>query len=346
VNKAHRIAALSALGKEIQNYLNAEQGAMGAQIQSSVEKAALKNRWFVARSSQKMLSEIAAWLQKDELESWLDQYELADSSTKTVAVIGAGNIPMVAFHDVLCVLASGANLAFKASSEDEVLMKMLIDLLIEIEPKFADKIAMVENLRNLKFDAIIATGSNNSSRYFEHYFSKYPHIIRKNRNGIAVLNGEETKEEIELLGEDIFSYYGLGCRSISKLHVPKGYDFDKFYKHLFDFKWVMDNKAYYDNYEYNKTVYLLNNEKLLDNGFLLLKEDGGISSPVGVMFWEPYDSADDLKQKIKKYEADTQCVIGSDYASFGSGQEPSVNDYADNVDAMTFLSNLLTAEGL
>lgn len=346
MNTTQRIRAFNALGDELREYLKNEETAFQEEIDAVIKRASVKNKWFIPRFSIQMFKEITAWLQEKEINNWLNKYKANGNFEKRVAIIAAGNIPMVAYHDYLCCLLSGYSVCLKLSSDDDILIPLLHKILSEVEPYFKDKVEFVENLRDQNFDAVIATGSNNSSRYFDYYFEKYPKIIRKNRNGIAVIKGDESDQEMQQLGADIFNYFGLGCRNVSKLFVPVNYDFDRLYKNVFDYSWVLDNQAYTDNYEYNKTVYLLNNEALLDNGFLLLKEDPGLSSPVGVLFWENYSSETKLKSRIEELAADTQCVIGSFGMTMGESQSPRLNDYADGVDTMAFLDNLLTAEVL
>ncbi len=346
VNRESRIKAFDALGSELERYLDDADSAFRSKLDDAILKARQKNHWFEERFVLKMIREIRAWLNTEVLRAWVDEYECQGDYSKTVAIIAAGNIPMVAFHDYLSVLISGHKALVKLSSDDEELLPAMHELLSDIEPFFSDKAHFEDNLRGAGFDAIIATGSNNSSRYFEYYFSKYPNIIRKNRNGVAVLTGKESDAELKMLGHDIFDYFGLGCRNVSKLYVPNGYDFDQFYKAIYDFSEVLNNKSYTDNYEYNRTVYLMNSEKLLDNGFLLLKEDENISSPVGVLFWESYDEKDKLDKQLEQQNQEVQCILSRDNLKFGNGQNPSLSDYADGVDTMRFLDNLLTVEGL
>ncbi|MFN2262367.1 MAG: acyl-CoA reductase, partial [Psychroflexus sp.] len=183
-------------------------------------------------------------------------------------------------------------------SNDKVLLPFLAEALIEIEPEFQNKIRFTENkLEN--FDAVIATGSNNTARYFEYYFKNKPNIIRKNRNSVAVLSGRETKNELKTLGEDVFRYFGLGCRNISKLFVPKIYKFDTFFESIFEYKTYIDHHKYANNYDYNKAVYLMSSVKLLDNNFLILKEDSNYASPIGCLFYETYENEDELQNKLE-----------------------------------------------
>lgn len=306
------------------------------------------NNWFTEDNVRNAIDAIALSLNPKKLLDWLSDYVKALSDHKpirNVAVIMAGNIPMVGFHDMLCVLLSGNKFTGKLSSDDSLLMPAISKILIAIEPEFSNTIEFtVGPLKNI--NGVIATGSNNTARYFEYYFGKYPHIIRKNRNSVAVLTGKESKEDLKLLGKDIFQYYGLGCRNVSKLFVPKDYKFDAFYEAIFDFQNVVNNNKYGNNYDYNRTVYLMSNTaSLLDNNFLLLKEDKRYSSPIGVLFYEYYDEISDLNCQFQNDREHIQCIVSSFHEiknsiSFGSAQYPKLNDYADGIDTMKFLIGL------
>jgi Acyl-CoA reductase (LuxC) len=269
-------------------------------------------------------------------------YHFLSPGVKTIAVITAGNIPLVGFHDFLSVLISGQNVLVKQSSSDKSFLPLIRDYLIAINPEFNNRIRFSEE--KLKgFDAVIATGSNNTARYFEYYFANYPNIIRRNRNSVAVLKGDETKEELYQLGKDIFQYFGLGCRSVSKLMVPRGYNFDLFFEAVFPYHTLIEIKKYENNYTYNKAVYLMSEFKLLDNGFLMLKEDAAYSSPIASLFYEYYDSTEALEIKLSDNTESIQCVIGKGnegYIPFGKSQCPELYDYADGVDTLGFLSGL------
>ncbi|MES2284332.1 MAG: acyl-CoA reductase [Bacteroidota bacterium] len=313
-----------------------------------IQSVHFNNGWFTEDNVRNAIRAIASSLNEELLVDWLSHYikSISDEKTaKNVAVIMAGNIPMVGFHDMLCVLLSGNKFTGKLSSDDKLLLPYVAKILIAIEPKFASYIEFTEGqLKNI--DAVIATGSNNSARYFEYYFGKYPHIIRKNRNSVAVLSGKESKEDLKLLGKDIFQYFGLGCRNVSKLFVPKGYKFDTFYESIFEYQYVVNNNKYGNNYDYNRTVYLMgNNESLLDNNFLLLKEDISHSSPIGVLFYEFYDEISALNKRLDNEKDQIQCIVSTiseinSVIPFGEGQCPKLDDYADGVDTMEFLGGL------
>ncbi len=313
-----------------------------------IQKVHIHNQWFTEEQVRKAFGALADSLEESALLDWVSTYikDLKNEKpSKRVAVIMAGNVPMVGFHDLLCVLFSGNKFIGKLSSDDKFLLPFVGKILKQIEPGFADLIEFTEN--QLKgMEAVIATGSNNSARYFEYYFGKYPHIIRKNRNSIAVLTGAETKEQLTALGNDVFQYFGLGCRNVSKLFVPNGYLFDPFYEAVFGFQEVVNNNKYANNYDYNKTVYLMSgNPTLLDNNFLLLKKDDSYSSPIGVLFYEYYDNVNMLNQRLEAEKEQIQCIVSSaleikNALPFGTAQCPKLNDYADGVDTMKFLTGL------
>jgi hypothetical protein len=249
----------------------------------------------------------------------------------------------VGFHDFLSVLISGNKVLVKTSSNDQYLIKFLAKYLISANQNLEEYITFTDGkLEN--FDAVIATGSNNTARYFEYYFKNKPSIIRKNRNSVAVLNGNETHEDLENLGEDIFRYFGLGCRNVSKLFVPKNYDFQAFFKAIFKYKDVIFYEKYSNNYDYNKAVFLMSNFKLLDNEFLTLKEDISYSSPISSVFYEYYDDLELLKQHLKNDSEKIQCIVSNNLIensiAFGETQKPHLWDYADNVDTLQFLMKL------
>jgi hypothetical protein len=250
---------------------------------------------------------------------------------------------LVGFHDFLSVLITGNKVLVKASSNDQHLIAFLANYLISIEPKLSYYISFTDGkLEN--FDAIIATGSNNTARYFEFYFKDKPSIIRKNRNSVAVLNGNESHEDLVNLGEDIFRYFGLGCRNVSKLFVPKDYNFDAFFKAIYEYKDVIFYEKYSNNYDYNKAVFLMSNFKLLDNEFLTLKEDTSYASPISSVFYEYYEDMADLQKRLESESDHIQCIVSNNLIpnsiSFGQTQQPKLWDYADNVDTLQFLISL------
>ena len=309
---------------------------------TQIKRSKEVNGWF---DENNVLFSLESWsksLTKENLAFWTKNYSF-NNQQKTIAIIMAGNIPLVGFHDFLCTLISGHKALVKLSSNDKHFIPLIAKFLEYQDASFKDLISITdEKLTN--FDATIATGSNNTARYFEYYFGKKPHIIRKNRNSAAILTGKESQEELELLGEDIFRYYGLGCRSVSKLFVPKSYNFDAFFKAMFKFKDVINYKKYQNNYDYNKAVYLMSLFKLQENGFLTLKEDENYASPIATLFYEFYDSEETLKEKLKNDSEKIQCLVGNyanfETVNFGETQQPKLWDYADGVDTLSFLTSL------
>ncbi|QQD13596.1 acyl-CoA reductase [Sphingobacterium sp. UDSM-2020] len=312
-----------------------------AELQHLVTTAHHKNAWYTAEHVNKAFTSWKANLNLELLENWLSPYPDIESD-KIVGLVLAGNIPLVGLHDILCVLVAGFKAQIKVSSDDALLTTYVIQKLIEVEPRFKDRVQLVDRLTD--FDLVIATGSDNSSRYFEHYFGKKPNIIRKNRNSIAIITGEESHEQLKALGHDIFDYYGLGCRSVSKIFIPKNYDISHFYEGIESFKDVNTHYKYNNNYDYNKSIYLINGDKHYDNGFLLLKQDDKIASPLAVVYFEEYDNLDNLSQHLNTLSDRLQCVtseapltIKTPAFKFGAGQNPALDDYADGVNTLEFL---------
>lgn len=329
-----RIAAFTELGKRIDN-LNEEAAT------ELFAKARSNNSWFIRESVESALKGLINYLQEDKLSQWAKSYPIRNQNKK-VGIVMAGNIPLVGFHDLLSVVISGNQAHIKLSSQDTALMTYMVNELIAIAPALEKQIIIRDQLKNI--DAIIATGSDNTSRYFNYYFGKYPNIIRKNRTSCAVITGSESDEDLARLGNDIFQYFGLGCRNVAKLYVPKGYKFDQFYVAIEPFKYVSDHHKYNNNYEYNKSIYLVNGVPHLDNGFLMLKEDKAMVSPISVIFYEQYTSESELESFLKANEEKIQCIISNDNRSdsirFGNAQQPELWDYADGVDTMKFLVTL------
>ena len=309
-------------------------------FQHQLKLAETQNGWFTQENILFALDNWSKALTINNFRLWLEKYNFNDVNPKHVAIIMAGNIPLVGFHDFLSVLISGHHVIVKQSSNDKQLLPFLAKYLISVEPEFENRITFTDDKLE-KFDAVIATGSNNTARYFEYYFKDKPSIIRKNRNSVALLNGNETEEDLKSLSEDIFRYYGLGCRNVSKLFVPKDYNFDKFFNAIYDWNPIINQTKYANNYDYNKAVYLMNDFNILDNGFLMTKEDEGYASPISVVFYEYYETLDQLKVKLKKDEDLIQCIVSNDRSGsnipFGKTQKPELWDYADDVDTIEFL---------
>ena len=339
-----RIAAFSALGEIVRDFTAGSEKVAAhyrERLENAVRTAFYENGWFTESNVLHALEQWGGLLNEGSLKAWLKPYreKLEENRVpKNIGVIMAGNIPLVGFHDMLCVLVSGHKFTGRLSSSDKTLIPVLADILLETEPRLKELITFTfAPFKDI--NAIIATGSDNTARYFEYYFGKYPHIIRRNRVSAAVLTGSESHEDLINLGADVFQYFGLGCRNVSKIYIPHGYDFDKLFNAFFKFSSVIQNKKYANNYDYNKTLYLLNNEKLLDNGFLLLKEDKSLFSPVGVLFYEYYSAVTEAKQKLDEQKEKLQCVAGA-AIPFGSAQRPSLAEYADGVDTLEFLNRL------
>ena len=301
------------------------------------------NNWFTPDNVHFSISSWSEALTENNLNQWLSAYSFTEKEPKNVGLILAGNIPLVGFHDFLSVLISGNNVLVKTSSKDDYLIKFLTKYLIALDNRFNEKITFVEGkLEN--FDTVIATGSNNTARYFEYYFKDKPSIIRKSRNSIAVLTGNETPEEMTLLSEDVFRYFGLGCRNVSKIFVPKNYNFDAFFNGMYAQKDVIYYEKYANNYDYNKAVFLMSNFQLLDNEFLTIKEDISHASPISSVFYEYYEDINEIKTRLNQDSEIIQCVVSNGIIDnsvyFGNTQKPNLWDYADNVDTMQFLINL------
>ncbi len=314
------------------------------QFNDIFEKAEQQNSWFTRTN---VIFAFKSWsdaLSKNNVKQWLSQYQLPQTtSSKKILIIMAGNLPLVGLHDLLCVLVTGHKAIVKLSSNDCVLLPYLITQMKTFAPEWTEAVTFTDD-KVTEYDAVIATGSNNTARYFEYYFGKKPHIIRKNRHSVAVLTGKETPEELFALGKDIFLYYGLGCRSISKLFVPKGYDFNLLFQAIYPYKDIIQEQKYANNYDYNKAVYLMSLFQLLENGFLLLKEDEHYGSPIATLFYEYYTNVASLKEKLTTDAEKIQCVVAHNFTTeevaFGETQTPQLWDYADGVDTLNFLLKL------
>jgi len=318
------------------------------ELDQAVQQSYFENKWFTQENTRKALEAIAgAFLDPEKLEAWVKQYPLSvsDFPEKTIGIVMAGNIPLVGFHDWLCVFASGQRARVKLSDKDKRLLPLLVKKMGEWAHEswaYTEFLGEGEYLKNM--DAVIATGSNNTSRYFEQYFGKYPHIIRRNRNSVAVLSGMETAEELLALGEDIFSYFGLGCRNVSKIYVPHGYRFDFLLETLHEYREIIHHDKYKNNFDYNFTLYIMNGVKHLNNGCLLLKEDASLQARIASVHYEYYDELWDLDARLAEKRNDIQCVVGKipvkDFVvlPFGESQKPTLFDYPDGVDVMRFLN--------
>lgn len=342
-----RLSAFIQLGKTL-SYFNTEQKWTSFecglseeefnQFNNVIKNVYQTNGWFTETNVRYALSSISSMLEEEKLNQWITPYTFNELKPKKVAVIMAGNIPLVGFHDFLSILISGHKVLIKLSSNDQILFPKVIEILLKIDPRFKEDIAVVQKLTD--FDAVIATGSNNSAVYFETYFGKYPHIIRKNRTSIAILDGTESPEELKKLSNDIFQYFGLGCRNITKIYIPLSYNLDLLFAAFYDWKDIIHHNKYANNYDYNKAIYLMNKENLVENGFLLLKQDEGLHSPLGVLFYEEYKTLSELNIKLEGYRDELQCIVSKTEIPFGKSQEPELWDYADHIDTLKFLKAL------
>jgi hypothetical protein len=334
---AERIEAFSQLGELIRT-LDAEEK------QDLFRRSNNQNSWFTEVSMDSALEGLSVLLKNKKLEKWLASYSFPElTQPRKVGILMAGNIPGVGFHDLMCVLISGHIAVPKLSSADSYFSNWLIQRLVKVEPRLEKSIHISEMLKGM--DAYIATGSDNSARYFNYYFGKYPSIIRSNRTSVAILTGEESEGTLDKLGKDIFLYFGLGCRNVSKIFVKNVEQLQHFLDVMEKYKWVAINHKYLNNYEYIKSIYLVNSEPHLDNGFLILRESDELVSPIGVLFYEVYDTHESLLEKLKLKEEKIQCIVGNPdvFAGaipFGEAQYPEPWDYADKVDTMKFLLEL------
>ncbi len=338
------VVSLGALWREFAS-LDGENTSFSERFQNLEEAIVLaghKNGWFTRENVLYAINQWGSLLQEQELKKWLEGYPKTIKQA-CVFIIMAGNIPLVGLHDFLSAYLTGSKLVIKAASNDLSLMNWVILFLNQQAPSSASEIQIVDAYKG-DYDGLIATGSDNTARYFEHYFGHKPHIIRKNRNSVAILTGQENTEELSALGEDIFRYYGLGCRSVSKIYVPKDYDFDLLFKALYSFKDIISYEKYSNNYDYNKAVYLMSLYQILDNGFLILKEDTSLSSPIGSLFYEYYQDIDSLASHLSERSESIQCIVGSTHIKgaipFGSTQKPSLTDYADGVETIKFIQSI------
>lgn len=297
------------------------------------------NGWFTPANIRKALGAWSTALSPENLQQWLKNYPEVSGTSRHVGIICAGNIPMVGFHDVLSVILAGHNALIKLSSDDNKLIPSLLLCAEKWAPELKQQYRIIPQKLS-GFDAVIATGSNNTARYFHYYFKDIPHIIRKGRTSLAILSGHETDEQLTALGNDIFDYFGLGCRSVSKIYIPENFDLNRFFGAIYPFNEVVNHNKYANNYDYNKAVWLLNKEQLLDNGFILLKEDKSLASPTGSLYYERYADIQTLNAQLQQQAEQIQCIVAEDKVPFGQSQHPALWDYADNVDTMQFLVTL------
>ncbi len=342
-----RVLSFIKLGEKIEKVLNAGSEESLSQAESelfnALKRASAANPWFTEENCRCALNNISCMIKESNLKKWLEAYKIPDNKSPiTIAVIMAGNIPVVGFHDMLCVLISGNRFTGKMASSDDLLPKALAGVLVEIENRWEEFIKFEDSIIK-DFDAVIATGSDNSSRYFDFYFGKYPNIIRKNRTSLAVLFGEESHDEIEALGDDIFWYFGLGCRNVTQIFVPENFNIKELFPAWAKWQAVVNHNKYANNYEYYKSIFLVNGENHFDTGYLLIKPDDKPVSPIGVLHYKFYNSQDDLNAHILKYKDVIQCVStnvkmniqGVSVVPLGKAQMPFLWDYPDRIDTLS-----------
>ncbi len=347
---AQRVAALVQLGRVFRHFAAGDAWpghacglgeAEYAAFDDLVRQAHVRNGWATEENVRHALGGLATMLQERELEAWSSAYpDLgAPRTPRTVGLVLAGNIPMVGFHDVLCVVLSGHRARIKCSSDDPELIPATIGMLEHFAPGIADQ-AVVTAEKLTGIDAVIATGSTNTARYFEHYFGHLPRIVRKGRVSVAVLDGTESTEELGALGEDLFRYYGLGCRNVSKLYVPRDFDLDRVFGAIFPWKDIVNHKKYGNNFDYHRALWMLDRAPFLENGFVVFKEEKALASPVAAVYYERYDSPAQVDEALAAQAGHIQCVVGHGHIPFGQAQCPGPGDYADGVDTLRFLLDL------
>lgn len=337
MNTNKLISAFVRLGLD----LKSKEGVFSVRLAECLPDITAANGWFTEAEVRHALTSWSDCLDISSVESWLNNYELPSAHARSVVIIMAGNIPLVGLHDVLCVLASGHHAVIKTSSDDPILTRIVLEHLITIAPEFSKRITFVQG-KIPSCDAIIATGNNSSARYFEYYFRHIPRLIRKNRNSVALLSGREENWQLRDLGIDIFRYFGLGCRSVSSLLVPEGYDFSDFFEQIVAFGNIIHHQKYANNYDYQRACFLLNNIPFLDNHFLLLTKSSQVGSAVGVLHYHEYKKTSDIDAYLSTHKEQLQCIVGAanmPAASIlpGQAQHPSLNDYADHADTISFL---------
>lgn len=315
-------------------------------LEALMKRTEFNNAWLTFDNQQKALDAIVEqFLQKEILTKWANQYPIQDEvKRKKVGIVMAGNIPLVGFHDLLSVFISGHTSMIKLSEKDKFVLPYLIQLLEKKDKRASSYFEIVDRLKG--FEAVIATGSNNTARYFEDYFGKYPNIIRRNRNGVAVLNGNESHEEMVALGQDIFTYFGLGCRNVSKLYLPEGFEFNPLLEALHEYKDIVRHNKYKNNFDYNYAIFLLNKVKYQANGCIIMVENEALPSSIATLHYSFYKNEDALRVELLSKQDQVQCITTQmqlgDIPSFplGMAQSPAIDDYADGVDTLAFLSRL------
>jgi hypothetical protein len=345
---APRMAALDQLGR-VMAALGAAQPWPGHasglaeveynELDRAVREARIANGWATEENVRHAFSAWAKALQADSIAAWLAAYpalEQQRTAVKTVGLILAGNVPLVGLHDVLCVWLSGHQARVKCSSQEPALIPALLKVLDTFLPGTLEQIVFTgEKLGTV--DAVIATGSNNTARYFHHYFGQLPRIVRKSRVSVAVLDGSETEDELAALAEDVFRYYGLGCRNVAKVYVPQDFDLDRIFGAFFPWKDIVHHNKYGNNYDYTRALWMLDGVPFLENGFVLFREDTALQSPAATLHYERYTDRATVDADLAAHAEDIQCIVGHGAVPFGQAQQPGLADYADGVDTLGFL---------
>jgi len=336
-----KINSLTFVGKFIHEFLCTDienYSIFQKEFHDKIIRAEIENPWFTKDNILFCLEYWAENLTQEKLSHWLSKYNFSKHKNDKIGIIMAGNIPMVGFHDALCVLLAGFSAKIKLSTKDKILIPFLLNYWKELDPSI--EFEFIERVTGI--DKLIATGSDNTSKYFEYYFKEIPHIIRKNRTSVAVLNGNETKEELENLSKDIFTYYGLGCRNVTQLFLPKEFKINHIFEAVFSYKEVINHNKYGNNYDYHKAIFLLNRDNFWDNNFLLLKESNAIFSPISVLNFSFYEDLKEIENFIMENENKIQCIVSNENfpfetVTFGQSQLPMLDTYADGIDTMQWI---------
>ncbi len=328
-----RIVALTQLG----NYLRND---FIKNYRDKINEIEIVNPWFTFENIEYAINYWGSQLNLNSLNSWLKKYQLSNHTKKNILVISAGNIPLVSFLDILCILITGHKLFLKLSSKDNVLFPLILNELFKINSEFENQIFLVKKIQREKYDAVLATGSDNTAKYFDYYFKNKKKIIRKNRSSVAIIQGNESDRDLALLADDVFKYFGLGCRSISQLLIPENYDLNKLFKAFYKYKYLIKHQKYMNNYDYHKTIMLMDKQFFFDNGFLLIKKSKQLHSPVSLLNYFEYTDVDEVKNFLDINDDQIQCIVSKIDSSLGNAQKPELNSYADNIDVIDFLTNL------
>jgi hypothetical protein len=308
-------------------------------FKSSTEKAESNNAWFSRKMIRLSMESWAKNLSEDNIDKWMSKYDVPSSINKNVLIICAGNLPLVGFHDIVCCILLNINTQVKLSKNDNVLIPAILNVLYLFDSELQDRIKIC-NEKPDNYNYVIATGSNNSNRYFEYYFGKFPHIFRRNRTSIAVVHSEISDDQLKSLSHDMLQYYGLGCRSVTKLYLPEKFSLDRIYNSVFNYKDLINHNKYMNNYDYNRSIFLMGKKLFFDNGFLILKEDKSLFSPISVVNFEYYSSMETLEKELNVLSNEIQCMVGEGGIPFGTAQKPELWDYADGVDTIDFLTKI------